>query len=82
MGLDDDFIPLSTPLTIPPSISVDVLEFQAPIVGDNTHELNEGFFVVANFAFSDDDDNSNFSPNIIQNTALIIILNDDSKYRL
>ena len=60
---------------------MDVLEFQAPIFVDSTHELNEGFFVIANFIFNDPGDSSNFAPNILQNTALIRILNDDSKCR-
>ena len=67
-------------MTIPPSDGVDNILFEAPIFFDEIHELTEGFFVMASFSFVDPIDEANFSPNIERDTALIRIVNDDSKY--
>ena len=67
-------------MTFPPSTITTDLEFIAPIISDVIHEVNEGFFVIAQISYEDPVDQAAFEPVIMTgNTALIRIVNDDSK---
>ena len=53
------------------------MNFNAPVLSDNIHELNEGFFVVMTAEFDDPTDGSSFV--IMNGVALVIIDDNDGK---
>ena len=71
-------------VTIPPSPGFRMVSFETAILFDNIHELEEGYVIMADYSYTNNDDLMAFE-NVEEarnNFAIIRITNDDGKLTL
>ena len=75
-----DFFSQSQTNTFPPSPENLQMNFNAPIVNDTIHELDEGFYVVMEVEYDSAVDNANFEQDPGSRVALVIIDDNDGMH--